>query len=82
MSSASKVCGVHRSGSTRPPTLVLWSTEDDLEQLYGEPVDIWRAWCRDVEGHGIKSTHHMAEQAPADLACSLTEFLRPAQETQ
>ena len=58
------------------PTLVLWSTDDDLEQIYGDPVGVWRPWCRQVEGHGIKSGHHMAEQAPEELAHSLTAFLR------
>ncbi|MEV0288678.1 alpha/beta hydrolase [Kribbella sp. NPDC050820] len=57
------------------PTLVLWSTDDDMEQLYGDPVDVWRPWCRDVTGHGIKSTHHIAEQAPDELTRSLTHFL-------
>ncbi|MFC6160149.1 hypothetical protein [Kribbella jiaozuonensis] len=33
-------------------------------------------WCRQVEGHGIKSGHHMAEQAPEELANSLSAFLR------
>jgi haloacetate dehalogenase len=58
------------------PTLVLWSTDDDLEQLYGNPVEVWRSWCRQVEGHGIKSGHHMAEQAPEDVANSLSTFLQ------
>ena len=58
------------------PTLVLSSTDDDLEQIYGDPVEVWRPWCRQVEGHGIKSGHHMAEQAPEDLAQSLIAFLR------
>ncbi len=64
------------------PTLALWSTDDDMERMYGDPVEVWRPWCRQVEGHSIKSTHHMAEQAPVDLARSLTEFLRSAHETQ
>jgi haloacetate dehalogenase len=57
------------------PTLVLWSTEDDMEQIYGDVVGVWRPWCRQVDGHGIKSTHHVAEQAPDDLVRSLLDFL-------
>ncbi|WP_130445298.1 hypothetical protein [Kribbella rubisoli] len=57
------------------PTLALWSTDDDLERLYGNPVEVWRPWCGQVEGHGIKSGHHMAEQEPEDLANSLSAFL-------
>lgn len=64
------------------PTLVLWSTDDDMEQLYGDPVAVWRAWCREVEGHSIKSTHHIAEQAPVDLTRSLTHFLAATAHTE
>lgn len=64
------------------PTLVLWSTDDDMEQLYGDPVEVWRTWCREVAGHGIKSTHHIAEQAPEELARSLTRFLCAADESR
>ena len=37
----------------RQPLLVLWSTRDDLEDLYGDPRVIWRDWTDDVAGHGI-----------------------------
>jgi haloacetate dehalogenase len=56
------------------PLLVLWSLRDDLEQLFGDPVSIWRAWAKDVRGHGIDSGHHMAEEAPEALADALIEF--------
>ncbi|HEY4571211.1 MAG TPA: alpha/beta hydrolase [Kribbella sp.] len=57
------------------PTLVLWSTEDDMEQIYGDVVAVWRPWCREVEGYGIKSTHHLAERNPHDVVRSLRTFL-------
>ncbi|MEU0090573.1 alpha/beta hydrolase [Kribbella sp. NPDC006257] len=57
------------------PMLLLWSTKDDLEDLYGDPLAVWRPWCPHVEGHGIDSTHHIAEQAPAELVQSLRTFL-------
>jgi haloacetate dehalogenase len=57
------------------PTLALWSTDDDMEQIYGDVVAVWRPWCREVEGHGIKSTHHVAERNPDDLVRSLRAFL-------
>lgn len=57
------------------PLLILWSTRDDLEDLYGNPLDIWRDWANDVTGHGIDSGHHMAEQASDELAHALTAFL-------
>ena len=58
----------------RPPLLVLWSKRDDLEELYGDPLTIWRTWSDDVRGYGIDSGHHMAEEAPEALAASLGDF--------
>jgi haloacetate dehalogenase len=58
------------------PTLVLWSTLDDMEALYGDPVAVWKPWCRrQVTGRGIESTHHIAENAASDLVRCLTDFL-------
>jgi len=54
---------------------VLWSTRDDLEDLYGDPLIIWRNWADDVSGHGIDCGHHMAELAPDKLAEELGRFL-------
>ncbi|GEA88522.1 alpha/beta fold hydrolase [Cellulomonas cellasea] len=62
-----------------PPLLVLWSTRDDLEELYGDPLRIWRDWARDVRGHGIDSGHHVAEEAPGPLAESLGAFFAGAE---
>jgi haloacetate dehalogenase len=61
----------------QPPVLLLWSTLDDLEELYGNPLAIWRNWADQVEGHGITSGHHMAELAPDELVRSLATFLDP-----
>lgn len=58
----------------RPPVLVLWSQRDDLADLYGDPVSVWREWSTDVRGHGIDSGHHMAEEAPDEVAASLIAF--------
>lgn len=56
------------------PLLVLWSTRDDMEELYGDLLVIWRDWANTVEGHGIESGHHMAEEAPEELAAALGNF--------
>jgi haloacetate dehalogenase len=56
------------------PLLVLWSLRDDLEELYGNPLDIWADWALDVRGHGIDSGHHMAEEAPDALLAALGGF--------
>ena len=58
------------------PALVLWSLRDDLDALYGDPQEIWRDWASDVRGHGIDSGHHMAEEAPGELAAALAAFFR------
>ena len=58
------------------PTLVLWASEDDMEDLYGDPLEVWRAWTTDVRGAPIASGHHMAEEAPEPLAVELLAFLR------
>ena len=56
------------------PTLIAWSVHDDLEELWGDPVAIWREWADDVRGATIDSGHHMAEEAPEQLAAVLREF--------
>jgi haloacetate dehalogenase len=62
----------------RCPTLVLWSVHDDLEELYGDPAAIWAGWTADLRvGGRIDSGHHMAEEAPDQLAAALVDFLRP-----
>jgi haloacetate dehalogenase len=57
------------------PTLLAWSIHDDLEDLYGDPLAIWSAWADDLRGVRIDSGHHMAEEAPAELAAALRAFL-------
>jgi haloacetate dehalogenase len=56
------------------PVLVGWSTEDDLPELYGDLLAIWRQWADHPRGVPIPSGHHMAEQAPGELAAALAEF--------
>jgi haloacetate dehalogenase len=58
----------------RCPTLVAWSLHNDLEELWGDPVAIWREWADDVRGATIDSGHHMAEEAPDQLAAVLADF--------
>jgi haloacetate dehalogenase len=61
----------------RCPVLIAWSARDDLEDLYGDPVGVWRPWTLGpLKGVRIDSGHHMAEEAPAELASALVDFLR------
>ena len=57
------------------PTLYLWSTGDDMEDLYGDPLAVWQPWVRDLRGGTIDSGHHMAEENPDDLSAALAAFL-------
>jgi haloacetate dehalogenase len=57
------------------PTLVLWATEDDMEELYRDPLEIWKDWADDLRGARIESGHHMAEEAPEVVAAELLAFL-------
>jgi haloacetate dehalogenase len=58
------------------PTLFLYSTRDDMEQLYGDPLAVWRPWAPDLRGGTVESGHHMAEENPEDLSRALVAFLR------
>ncbi|ARO33991.1 alpha/beta hydrolase family protein (plasmid) [Rhizobium sp. NXC14] len=57
------------------PMLCLWSLRDDMEQIYGDPVAIWRNWAEDVRGFGIDSGHHVAEENPQALSQAIRKFL-------
>ncbi|MCP3801589.1 alpha/beta hydrolase [Allokutzneria sp. A3M-2-11 16] len=59
----------------RCPALVLWADGDDLPELYGDVVEAWRDWAEDVEGAPITSGHHLAEDAPDELAARIQDFL-------
>ncbi len=58
------------------PVLVAWSRDDDMGLLYGDPARIWTPWCTEpVRSAVIDSGHHMAEEAPEQLAAILADFL-------
>jgi len=58
------------------PTLFLWSSRDDMEDLYGDPMAVWRPWVDDLRGAPIDSGHHVAEENPTALRSALVDFLR------
>lgn len=64
-------------GKVKAPVLVLWASRDDLGALYGDPLEIWRAWADDLQGQELESGHHMAEEIPDLLASTLRLFLAP-----
>lgn len=54
------------------PVRVLWSLDDDMERLYGDPLQVWRPWVAGpLDGFGIQSGHHVAEAAPQPLAAAI-----------
>jgi pimeloyl-ACP methyl ester carboxylesterase len=57
------------------PTLVLWASRDDMEELYGDVLAVWRSWTTDLRGGPIDSGHHIAEDAPQELVAALSSFL-------
>lgn len=59
----------------RCPTLFVAAERDDMAELYGDPVEVWRAWADHVSGATIDSGHHLAEEAPEELARVLLDFL-------
>jgi haloacetate dehalogenase len=46
-----------------------------MEELYGDVLAVWRSWARDLRGVAIPGGHHMAEEAPDQLAAALIGFL-------
>lgn len=60
------------------PTLVLWSAKGPLSTWYnaeGGPIELWRPWCDAVRGQAIDGGHFFPEEAPAETARVLAEFL-------
>lgn len=62
------------------PLLAIWALNDDLGELYGDVLTIWRAWGRDVRGYGLESGHHMAEEIPELLAEAIRTFVNASRE--
>ena len=60
------------------PTLLLWARGDDLEELYGDPLAVWRDWADDLQGRGLDCGHYLAEEAPEETAAELLRFFSRA----
>lgn len=56
------------------PTLALWSESGPLAVWY-RPLEIWRAWCDQVDGAPIPAGHFLPEEVPDLTAHHLIEFL-------
>lgn len=59
----------------RCPLGLLWSVRDDMERLYADPAAPWAHWAPHIlMKQGIDSGHHMAEEAPDQVARHLAAF--------
>ncbi|GAA4419238.1 alpha/beta hydrolase [Actinokineospora soli] len=57
------------------PTLLLDSARDDMRRLYPDLDDLWRPWAPDLRTATVDSGHHMAEEAPDEVAAHVLAFL-------
>ena len=57
------------------PTRIVWATRDEMEDLFGDVVAIWRAWADEVSGAPIESGHHITEEAPGPFAEQIAAFI-------
>jgi haloacetate dehalogenase len=57
------------------PMLHVWAERDDPPELFGDLAAIWRTWADDLRMATIDTGHHMAEEAPEELAELLGRFL-------
>jgi len=57
------------------PLLALWGAESVVGGLY-DVLATWREKAVDVQGHALDCGHMLQEEAPAQTAAALIEFLR------
>ena len=57
------------------PVLFGYAGGDDMHVLYDDPAGIWREWATNVTEIRFDCGHHIAEQAPRDLAAAVADFL-------
>jgi haloacetate dehalogenase len=57
------------------PMLCVVGSGGDIEELFGDPLPIWKAWADDVRVVSIDSGPYIAEEKPDALVAALTDFL-------
>lgn len=57
------------------PVLFGYAGRDDLHLLYDDPAGIWREWATNVTELRFDCGHHIAEEAPGELAATVADFL-------
>jgi len=56
------------------PVLVLWGGRNDLEEIFGDPLAIWRGWAKKVRGRALDCGHYLPEEAPDETVAELRAF--------
>jgi haloacetate dehalogenase len=84
------ICEDYRAGATvdrqhddadrgtrrvRCPLLVLWSARGALPLFYGDVLEVWRPWARDLRGRGLAGSHFLVEDEPELVASLVAEHL-------
>ncbi|TDD65011.1 alpha/beta hydrolase [Jiangella aurantiaca] len=64
-----------RLGGFSCPVLALWSDSGAVARWY-DPLEVWRAWARDVSGAAVHAGHFLAEEAPEETTRLIVGFLR------
>ena len=59
------------------PMLCIVGSAGDIEELFGDPLPIWKAWAEDVRVTSIDSGPYVAEEKSDALLAALTDFLTP-----
>jgi haloacetate dehalogenase len=86
------ICEDYRAGATidrrldeadrgRPiecPVLCLWGDRGALPLLYGDVLEVWRPWTRDLSGRGLDASHFLVEDRPEEVAQELAAFVGSA----
>ena len=57
------------------PMLCVVGSGGDIEELFGDPLPIWKAWAENVRVVSIDSGPYIAEDKPDALVAALTDFL-------
>jgi haloacetate dehalogenase len=57
------------------PLLALWSASGALPRLYGDVLEVWRPWAREVSGHGLEASHFLVEDQPEEVASELVALV-------
>ena len=63
------------------PLLALWSARGALPRLYGDVLEVWRPWAREVTGRGLRREPLPRRGPPEEVADALDDLPRNARTT-